>query len=146
MHRGSFPSEKSILISSSPEETFAAGEKIGKILKKGDIVALFAPLGGGKTVLTKGIAWALGVTDMVTSPTYTIINEYQGKNTLLYHIDAYRLHGVNDFAETGGVDVLFGEGICVVEWSERIGALLPPAAIKITITLLDNDKREIQRL
>ena len=140
--RGSFPSELT-LISESPEETLALGEKIGALLHKGDIVALFAPLGAGKTVLTKGIARGLGVFDTVTSPTWSIISEYEGTALVLYHIDAYRLGSSAEFIETGGEELLFSGGVSVIEWSERIIDLLPHTIIKIDIKILEGDKREI---
>jgi tRNA threonylcarbamoyladenosine biosynthesis protein TsaE len=143
MQKGSFPSETSLFISGSPEETIAAGERIGLMLNKGDVVALSAPLGAGKTVFVKGIARALGVEDTITSPSYTIISEYQGKTGLFYHIDAYRLSGCADFIEIGGEEILFGEGICIVEWSERIAELLPVQTINITIRVTGAYKREI---
>ena len=120
------------MISSSAEQTFALGERIGAVLEQGDVIALFGGLGSGKTLLAKGIALGLGVREAVTSPTYTIVSEYSG--TLpLYHIDAYRLQGIDDFLALGGEEYLYGSGVCVVEWSERIVGALPPHAFRIEI-------------
>jgi tRNA threonylcarbamoyladenosine biosynthesis protein TsaE len=128
------------MISSSAEETLAFGEKIGKRLKKGSIIALEGGLGAGKTQLTKGIARGLGIKEEITSPTYTIISEYDG--TLpLYHIDAYRLKGTDDFINIGGEDLLYGKGVCVIEWSNIIDDMLPEEKIFIKIDILDNGKR-----
>jgi tRNA threonylcarbamoyladenosine biosynthesis protein TsaE len=141
--RGVFPYKNTKFISNSSEETFAAGETLGRLLEAGDIVALEAPLGAGKTVFSKGIAFALGVKEIITSPTYTIINEYEADKSMFYHIDAYRLSGGDEFCDAGGEDALFGGGIAVVEWSEIICAILPPEAIIIKINIMENGAREI---
>jgi tRNA threonylcarbamoyladenosine biosynthesis protein TsaE len=128
------------------------GEKIARGLKKGSIVALRGGLGAGKTCLTKGIARGLGVLEEVTSPTYTIISEYRATcnevsraaNALpFYHIDAYRLKGDDDFEALGGNECIYGEGISVIEWSERLPRSIPPSAIIIEIGLLDQGRRSI---
>jgi tRNA threonylcarbamoyladenosine biosynthesis protein TsaE len=121
----------------------ALGEQIARILNKGAVVALRGPLGAGKTCLTKGIARGLGITEAVTSPTYTIISEYQGPCPL-YHIDAYRLEGDDDFAALGGEEILYGEGISVVEWSEKIPASLPENALFIDIDIISGGARSIR--
>lgn len=146
MMPGSFPSKNAALLSRSPEETIAAGERLGALLEAGDVVALEAPLGAGKTVFAKGIARALGVRDVVTSPTFTIISEYEGERCPLYHIDAYRLAGSDDFYGAGGGEALFGGGVSVIEWSERIAPLLPPSTITIKLTILKDTQREIKRI
>jgi tRNA threonylcarbamoyladenosine biosynthesis protein TsaE len=124
------------IISGSPEETIAAGERIAELLLNGNpegtVIALRGTLGAGKTWLTKGIARGLGVREEVTSPTYTIISEYRGK-VPLYHIDAYRLQGDDDFAALGGDEILQGNGVSVVEWSERIPASIPENAVVIEL-------------
>jgi tRNA threonylcarbamoyladenosine biosynthesis protein TsaE len=130
------------ILSSSPEETMAAGERIAPFLRRGSVVALRGGLGAGKTCLTKGIARGLGIGEEITSPTYTIISEYQG--TLpLYHIDAYRLGGDDDFNALGGEDFLYGEGVSVIEWSERIPRSIPPGALIVEIDLAENEQRRI---
>ena len=99
------------------------GRRIGAKLKAGAIVAMDGVLAAGKTTMTKGIAAALGVEDTVTSPTFTIISEYAG--TLpLYHIDAYRLDSLEDFRNIGAEELLYGQGVCVIEWSEKVEAML----------------------
>jgi tRNA threonylcarbamoyladenosine biosynthesis protein TsaE len=124
----------------------AIGERIAAKLKKGSIVALRGTLGAGKTCLAKGIGRFLGIDEEITSPTYTIISEYTAcKNGPLpfYHIDAYRLEGDEDFIALGGEEALFGEGISVVEWSERLGSSIPAGAIAVTIALLEDGSRRI---
>jgi tRNA threonylcarbamoyladenosine biosynthesis protein TsaE len=126
----------------SYEETFVLGLSLGKTLKKGGVVALEGPLGAGKTCLCSGICYALGVDEPVTSPTYTIIHEYEGRFPV-YHIDAYRLSGPEDFEGAGGVEALYGGGVCLVEWAERVSASLPPSAVHVKIAISDAGKREI---
>ncbi|AEF82479.1 tRNA (adenosine(37)-N6)-threonylcarbamoyltransferase complex ATPase subunit type 1 TsaE [Leadbettera azotonutricia] len=123
--------------SSSAEETMAIGERIAPLLKRGSVLVLKGPLGAGKTCLAKGIAKALGIEEEVTSPTYTIVSEYEAHSPPLpfYHIDAYRLSGDDDFAAMGGEEYLGGDGIAVVEWGERIPNALPPQAIFVEIEI-----------
>jgi tRNA threonylcarbamoyladenosine biosynthesis protein TsaE len=128
-------------VSSSPEETFAFGKKIGQLLGPGSIVALQGKLGAGKTILTKGIARALGITEEITSPTYTIISEYEGKSPF-YHMDAYRLSGDEEFRLLGAEDMLFGKGITVIEWPERLCSL-PKEIFRVEITITEDGKRII---
>jgi len=132
-------------ISSSPEETRQLGEKIGALLGPGSIVRLTGKLGAGKTVLAGGIARALGVTEAVTSPTYTIISEYGG-NLPLYHMDTYRLAGDEDFRLAGGEELLYGKGVCVIEWPERLKLLPLDKVLTVEITILEDGKRKIRYL
>ncbi len=122
----------------SPEETQALGKKIGKTLKRGDVIALIGDLGTGKTCLTQGIARGAGIApdEIVSSPSYILINEYQGK-VPIYHIDLYRLENSEEIAELGLSEYVEGDGICIVEWAERMAEALPDTCIKIYITLAD---------
>jgi tRNA threonylcarbamoyladenosine biosynthesis protein TsaE len=134
--------------SACAEETSAIGEKLAPMLGKGSIVALKGPLGAGKTCFAKGIARGLGVAEEVTSPTYTIVSEYAAilaaaSPTLLYHIDAYRLKGSDDFISIGGEELLFSDGITLIEWSERIEDLIPPEALVVEIEIRPGDERFI---
>ena len=123
-------------------DTIRTGEAIVRILKAGDVVALAGDLGAGKTTLTKGIARALGVQEEVTSPTFCIVSEYEG--TLpLRHIDLYRLSGVEDFDDIGGEELFWRDGVCVVEWSERIETSLPKNALRVYIALTSGGQRSI---
>jgi tRNA threonylcarbamoyladenosine biosynthesis protein TsaE len=129
-------------ISSSIEETIECGKRFAACLGKGDVVVLHGPIGAGKTYFTKGIAAGLGVKDEVTSPTYTIVHEYVGEK-LVYHIDAYRLMGDDDFAALGGEEFFGGEGVAVIEWGEKIPASIPRDAIAVEIRIMGDGKRRI---
>ena len=132
---------KADYISSDPEETMQIGEEIGSRLKPGSIVALRGKLGAGKTVFARGIARSLGVQEELTSPTYTIINEYETETMPFYHIDAYRLSGDDDFRLAGGEEKLYGNGVCVVEWPQRIK--LPAFAVNVEIEIMEDGRRHI---
>ena len=123
---------------SSAEETIILGEKIGRLLKKGDIIAMQGTLAAGKTTITKGIAKALGITDTITSPTFCLISEYEGKMPL-YHFDVYRLQGSDDFANLGAEDMIYGKGVCMIEWSEKIMDELPKKTIVIRLEVREDD-------
>ena len=127
----------------SEEETIALGMKVGSLLKAGDVVAMRGSLAAGKTTFTKGIAKALGVEDTVTSPTFCLISEYEGKKFPLYHIDVYRLEGAEDFLNLGVEDMLYGTGVCVIEWSEKVQSCLPKKTICMTFIPNEDGSREI---
>lgn len=134
--------------SSSAEDTLSLGKCLAELLEKRSIVALRGPLGAGKTCFAKGIAKGLGIEEEVTSPSYTIVSEYEGTITgagpvQVYHIDAYRLRGNDDFSAIGGEDIVFGNGVSVIEWSERIPAFIPPEALRVDIEITENGKRLI---
>ena len=101
------------------EETIRFGKMLGSLLQAGDILALQGTLAAGKTQLTKGIAQGLGITEPVTSPTFTIVSEYYGRLPL-YHIDVYRLGSPEEFLDLGVEEMLYGQGVCVIEWSEKL--------------------------
>jgi len=127
----------------NPEQTMQLGERIGKASTPALVIALRGGLGSGKTTLTKGIARALDVREELTSPTYTIISEYSGRLPL-YHMDAYRLAGDDDFAAIGAEEYLYGDGLCVVEWSERVAASLPPDAVYIDLEIQEHGRRRFR--
>jgi len=116
----------------SVEQTVEVGVKLGRILNKGDIVCLTGDLGTGKTALTQGIASALGIKGYVTSPTFTIVNEYRG-SLPLYHFDVYRLTSPDEMYEIGFEEYLDGSGVVVMEWADRIREILPDEYIRIDI-------------
>lgn len=116
----------------SSEETIALGKKIGERLRKGDVLAMQGTLGAGKTTITKGIAESLGIEETITSPTFCLISEYYGKMPL-YHMDVYRLGGTEDFADLGTDDMIYGDGVCIIEWSEKIMSELPDSTIVVRI-------------
>ncbi len=117
----------------SEQETRAFGEKLGRKALPGQVYALEGGLGAGKTVLTKGLAAGLGIEEPVSSPTFTILQIYEGGRLPLYHFDVYRIEDIDEMEEVGYDDYFYGEGICTVEWSDLIAALLPPDAIRIRI-------------
>jgi tRNA threonylcarbamoyladenosine biosynthesis protein TsaE len=127
----------------SAEETIALGRKIGSFLTKGDVLALQGTLAAGKTTMTKGIAQALKIQDDITSPTFCLISEYEGAMPL-YHMDVYRLDGAEDFETLGADDMIYGDGISVIEWSEKIMEELPEKTIKIVITPENTTRRKIE--
>ncbi len=126
----------------SPAETERLGQQLGKLLEPGQVVALQGPLGAGKTALIRGIARGLGVTEPVTSPTYTIVNEYSTGRVPLFHFDMYRLSGPEDLFDIGWEDYLERGGICVVEWSERVlDALERPVSVCIEKQERENTRK-----
>lgn len=127
----------------SAEETIALGYKIGKKLKKGDIIAMQGTLAAGKTTITKGIAQALEISEEITSPTFCLISEYSGKMPL-YHMDVYRLDGTEDFINLGVDDMLYGDGVCIIEWSEKIMEELPKNTIILRILPQEDGSRKIE--
>lgn len=125
----------------SAEQTIGLGERIGSFLRPGDIIALQGTLAAGKTTITKGIARALDITEDITSPTFTLISVYEGRLPL-YHMDVYRLEGSADFSDLGAEEMLYGNGICVIEWSEKIMDELPSRTIVIKLSA-ENEKRTV---
>lgn len=128
---------------SSPEETIAAAEKLGGLLKAGDMIAYKGGLGAGKTTFTRGLAIGMGLGDNVTSPTFALVNEYRGEGMTLYHFDMYRINSEEDLESTGFYDYDFENNVAAVEWSENIADFLPKSTIYITIERLSELEREI---
>ena len=129
-------------ITNSPEETEKVGAALGKILNPGTVLAYRGDLGAGKTAFTRGLARGLGYAEPVTSPTYTIVNEYLGGRLPLFHFDMYRLASSDDLWDIGWEDYLERGGICAVEWSENVEDALE-GAISVTIEKLGEDSRRI---
>ena len=129
-------------ITNSPLETEKVGEALGKVLKPGSILAYAGDLGAGKTAFTRGLARGLGVADPVTSPTYTIVNEYLGGRMPLFHFDMYRLASSDDLWDIGWEDYLERGGVCAVEWSENVADAMEDA-ITVCIRKLGEDSRKI---
>jgi len=130
--------------SDSPQKTVDIGMALGKLLKPGNVVLLKGDLGAGKTKLAKGVALGLGVVDHVTSPTFTIINEYEGRLPF-YHVDAYRLEDPGEAFDLGLEEYLFGGGVTLVEWPERVFSLLPDEYLMVMMSVpgLDQESREL---
>jgi len=130
-------------ITNSPQETETLGAALGKILKPGTILAYRGDLGAGKTAFTRGLARGLGYAEPVTSPTYTIVNEYLGGSLPLFHFDMYRLTSSDDLWDIGWEDYLERGGVCAVEWSENVDDAMENA-IYITIHKLGEETRRIE--
>ncbi len=131
-----------IYTTNSPAETEALGAAVAAELKPGDIIAYRGDLGAGKTAFTRGLARGLGYTEPVTSPTYTIVNEYLGGRLPLFHFDMYRLHSSDDLWDIGWEDYLDWGGVCAVEWSENVADALE-GAITVTIEKTGEESRRI---
>tara|TARA_R110000868_G_scaffold306734_4_gene568169 strand:+ start:38836 stop:39246 length:411 start_codon:yes stop_codon:yes gene_type:complete len=131
------------MLSSSVEETITFGKEFAKELSVGDVVCLNGDLGAGKTHFVKGIASFFGVNEgRVSSPTFTLINEYHG-TIPIYHFDCYRLENEQEALEIGAEEYLYGDGISIVEWPQKIGNLIPENAVWITIKHSGDSEREI---
>ena len=124
-----------IIESFSAQDTFRAGEEIGKQAKPGQIYTLNGDLGVGKTVFTQGIAQGLGITEPVNSPTFTIVQVYEEGRLPLYHFDVYRIGDVEEMDEIGYEDYFYGEGVCLIEWADLIQEILPDNIISVTIEI-----------
>ena len=122
-----------IIETRSPEEPFELGKKIGEAAKPGQVYTLNGDLGVGKTVFTQGVAAGLGITEPVSSPTFTIVQVYEEGRLPFYHFDVYRIGDIEEMEEIGYDDYFFGEGICLIEWAELIRDILPEKRIEITI-------------
>ncbi len=117
----------------SPEETFAVGKKFGQTAKPGEIYTLNGDLGVGKTVFTQGVAAGIGIKEHVNSPTFTIVQVYENGRLPFYHFDVYRIGDIEEMDEIGFEDYFYGDGLCIIEWAERIKELVPAEAKQITI-------------
>lgn len=125
------------------EDTLALGRRIGQACLPGTVISLRGPLGSGKTVIAKGIALALGISEAIVSPTFTLVQEYEGKLPM-YHMDLFRIDSIEEFAGIGGEELLFNNGITLIEWSEKIYRILPPHTVYISIEILENQSRLIK--
>ena len=131
-----------IYLTNSPEQTEKIGAALAKILTPGTVLAYRGDLGAGKTAFTRGLARGLGYTEPVTSPTYTIVNEYLGGRLPLFHFDMYRLASSDDLWDIGWEDYLERGGVCAVEWSENVADAMEDPIV-ITIVKLGDDNRRI---
>ena len=131
-----------IFYTNSPQETEAVGEALGKAVTPGTVIAYRGDLGAGKTAFTRGLARGLGSDESVTSPTYTIVNEYLGGRVPLFHFDMYRLHSADDLFDIGWDDYLERQGICAVEWSENVEEALENPLV-VTICKTGEESRKI---
>jgi tRNA threonylcarbamoyladenosine biosynthesis protein TsaE len=134
--------QETIVVSRSPEETQASGERLAARLRPGDVIASNGELGAGKTCFIQGLARGLGVTSEVTSPTFVLVNQYRGR-VPVYHLDAYRTTSLTELVDIGVEELFHGDGVTVVEWADRLLPLLPAGAITVTITGLGDEPRRI---
>lgn len=128
-----------VLITTSPLDTEAVGKYLGSLAVPGDIFCLFGDLGAGKTCLARGVARGLGVEEPVTSPTFTLINEYQGRIPL-YHMDVYRLEGAADMEDLGYEEYFYGDGVTLLEWAGRVKKVLPDERLDIYIEQVNGEE------
>ena len=131
------------LISHSPEQTQQLGAGIGELCLPGDVFLLVGSLGTGKTCLTQGIAWGLGIKEYAASPSFVLVRELYGRLPL-YHIDLYRLDHIEEIVDLGLDDYLYGNGVCVVEWAEKGLSALPVDHLLIQISYVSDDERRLQ--
>ena len=122
------------VITKSPEQTELLGKKLAELLRPGDVIAYYGDLGAGKTAFTRGLAAGLGIREAVTSPTYTIVNEYLSGRMPLFHFDMYRLSSSEELFDIGWEDYLSRGGVCAVEWSEQVADALPEGTVYVTLT------------
>lgn len=122
-----------ILESKSPEDTFQIGMRLGQVAKAGEVYTLTGDLGVGKTIFTQGFAKGLGIEEPVNSPTFTILQIYEGGRLPLYHFDVYRIGSVEEMDETGFEEYLMGEGVSLIEWADLIREILPGERTQIRI-------------
>ena len=127
-------------ITSSEGETEDLGRRLGQRLEPGAVIAFTGGLGAGKTAFVRGLARGLGITDRVTSPTFTIVNEYEGGRLPLFHFDMYRLGSSEELFEIGWEDYLARRGVCAVEWSERVEEALPEDAVTVSFSRCPEDE------
>jgi len=135
---------KEEFLTNSPEETEQLGRDLGALLEQGVFLALRGELGGGKTCFTRGVVQAVAPESahLVASPTFAIMNNYPGPLPV-YHFDFYRMKGEDDIADLGFLEYLHGEGVCIVEWSERLESLLPAEYVRITFSYAGDERRRI---
>ena len=131
------------LLSHSPEDTEDIGARLAEQLEPGAVVAFTGDLGAGKTAFTRGLARGLGIPDRITSPTFTIVNEYEGGRLPLFHFDMYRLGSADELFDIGWEDYLRRGGICAVEWSENIADALEEDAVRVDIRRGASDQERV---
>jgi len=132
MMNGNMVNEMIERISRNAAETYDFAESLARNARPGEVYALDGDLGTGKTVFAKGFAMGLGVSQDVTSPTFAIVNEYEGRLPL-YHFDVYRINSIAEMEDTGCEDYFYGKGVCLVEWAEMIAPLLPANTIRVRL-------------
>lgn len=122
-----------IIETNSREETYSAGIELGRQAQAGQVYCIYGDLGVGKTILSQGIAAGLGITEVVNSPTFTIVKQYDGGRLTLYHFDVYRIGDVDEMDEIGYNEMVYGDGVCLIEWANLIEDILPESYTRIDI-------------
>ncbi len=131
------------IICKTEDNMVTLGKRIGEIAKPGMVISLRGSLGAGKTVFARGVARSLGIEEAIVSPTFTLVQEYDGRLPL-YHMDLYRITSQEDFEMIGGEDMLYSNGVCLIEWSEIINEMLPKGTIFINITVNPDQSRTVK--
>ena len=139
--------EKIVVISRSPDETISLGKRVGELLRPRDVVSLFGGFGSGKTCLTQGIVRGLGAGDgeYVRSPSYTLMNQYVGR-VPIYHFDLFRINDLIEMEELDYEEYLYGNGVTIIEWAEKIQPILPTNRLDIKMAIMNDREREITLL
>lgn len=130
-------------ICKSESDTKELGQRLARTAKAGSVISLRGSLGAGKTVFAKGFAEELGITEAIVSPTFTLVQEYEGRMKM-YHLDLYRLSGEDEFESMGGEDFLYSDGVTLIEWSEKIDSMLPDDTIHVEIGIQPDLTRKIE--
>lgn len=133
---------KETVVCKTEEDMLDLGAKIAESVQKGSVISLRGSLGAGKTVFARGFARKMGIQEAIVSPTFTLVQEYEGK-LLVYHMDLYRIKSEDDFLMIGGEDMLYSDGVCLIEWSEVIDAMLPKNTLFINITVNPDQSRTV---
>ncbi len=133
-----------VLVSHSAEQTQRFGEQLGELACAGDLFFLEGELGAGKTCLVQGLGRGLGITEEINSPTFILANEHRGGRLTLFHLDVYRVRNAAEALGIGLDDYLSGDGVCVIEWAEKIRAALPDERLWITLRHIDEETRELK--
>ena len=126
--------KEEMIESFSPQDTYELGKRIGETAEAGSVITLIGDLGVGKTVFTQGLAAGLGITEPVNSPSFTIVQIYEGGRLPFYHFDVYRIGDVSEMDEIGYEDCFYGEGVCLIEWADLISEILPEKYTRVTIS------------
>ena len=130
------------IVTPGPEETEAAGERLGRTLGAGAVVALTGELGAGKTCFVQGLVRGLGATVRATSPTFVLVNQYQGR-VVVHHVDAYRTDSMTELIDLGLLELMGGPGVTIIEWADKLRPLLPPDTIHVHICGVGDEPRSI---
>lgn len=132
-----------VLVCKTEDDMVKLGNRFGRLAKPGMVISLRGSLGAGKTVFARGVARSLGIEEAIVSPTFTLVQEYDGTLSM-YHMDLYRISSQEDFEMIGGEDMLYSDGVCLIEWSEIIHDMLPKDTIFINITVNPDQSRTVE--